>query len=76
MLSKPSQIRELSREEVAQRLETLRQELFTLRFRKGTQQGLTNPLRLRTVRREIARVQTILREDERGERRLASSEKR
>ena len=76
MLIKPSQIRELTREEVAQRLETLRQELFNLRFRKGTKQGLTNPLRLRTLRREIARVQTILREDEQGERRLASSEKR
>ena len=76
MLIKPSQIRELTREEVVQRLEMLRQELFNLRFRKGTKQGLTNPLRLRTLRREIARVQTILREDERGERRLASSEKR
>ena len=72
MLNKVGQMRELTREEVVQRLESLRQELFNLRFRKGTKQGLTNPLRLRTVRREIARVNTILREDVRGERRLAS----
>jgi large subunit ribosomal protein L29 len=76
MLTKPSQIRELAREEVQQRLETLHQELFNLRFRKGTKQGLTNPLRLRTLRREIARIQTILGEDVRGEKRLATSEKR
>jgi large subunit ribosomal protein L29 len=75
MLNKAGQIRELTREEVVQRLESLRQELFNLRFRKGTKQGLTNPLRLRTVRREIARVNTILREDVRGERRLASGGK-
>ena len=76
MLTKPSQIRELAREEVQQRLETLQQELFNLRFRKGTKQGVTNPLRLRTLRREIARIQTILGEDARGEKRLATSEKR
>jgi large subunit ribosomal protein L29 len=76
MLTKPSQIRELAREEVQQRLETLQQELFNLRFRKGTKQGLTNPLRLRTLHREIARIQTILGEDVRGEKRLATSEKR
>lgn len=76
MLTKPSQIRELARDEVRQRLETLQQELFNLRFRKGAKQGLTNPLRLRTLRREIARIQTILGEDVRGEKRLATSEKR
>lgn len=75
MLTKASQVRELTREEVMQRLELLKHESFNLRFRKGTKQGLTNPLRMRTLRREIARVMTILREDARGKLRLASRDK-
>ena len=50
----------------------LREELFNLRFRVSTQK-LDNPLRLRYVRRDLARVMTILREDELGRVRLPGS---
>jgi large subunit ribosomal protein L29 len=44
-------------------LNGLYKELFNLRLRRGAQE-LPNPLRMRTLRRDIARVKTVLREDE------------
>lgn len=63
------ELREKTREELTDMLNGLHRELFNLRLRRGTQE-LPNPLRLRTLRREIARVRTILREDEKGMRKL------
>ncbi len=63
------ELREKTREELTDMLNGLHRELFNLRLRRGTQE-LPNPLRLRTLRREIARVRTILREDEKGVRKL------
>ena len=53
-------IRELSAEELAQKLEDGRAELFNLRFQMATSQ-LDNTARVTTVKRDIARVQTEMR---------------
>ena len=52
-------IRESSAVELAARLRELKQEALNLRLQQATGQ-LENPSRIRTVRREIARVQTIV----------------
>ena len=54
-------IRELSLAEIRARLAELEEERFRLRFR-GATEALSNPLRLRTIRRDIARLQTVLNE--------------
>lgn len=60
---KLSEIREKSVAELNEELIALKEELFRLRFQHATNQ-LENPLKLRTVKREIARVKTIIRERE------------
>jgi large subunit ribosomal protein L29 len=60
---KPSKIREMSNVELENELSNLKAELFKLRFQSATQQ-LENPLQIRNVRRDIAKVKTILRERE------------
>ncbi len=60
---KPSEIRDKSIAELNDELVALKEELFKLRFQHATNQ-LENPLKLVTVRRNIARVKTILRERE------------
>jgi large subunit ribosomal protein L29 len=62
-VSKTSEMRELSVEEVEQRLTETNEELFNLRFQHATGQ-LENYRRLRELRRDIARLKTILREHE------------
>ena len=69
---KAEKYRELTREELERIVRDLREELFNLRFRVSTQK-LDNPLRLRYVRRDLARVLTVLREDEVGRIRLPGS---
>jgi large subunit ribosomal protein L29 len=54
---KASELRELSDEQLNDRLRELREELFNLRFQYATRQ-LTNTARIREVRRDIARVLT------------------
>jgi large subunit ribosomal protein L29 len=54
---KASELRELSGEQLEDRLRELREELFNLRFQYATRQ-LTNTARIREVRRDIARVLT------------------
>lgn len=71
---KPSQIRDLTKEELLQRRRDLEEELFNLRLRQSTQY-LDNPLKVRTLRRELARVNTILREDELGLKQMAADTK-
>ncbi|HEX6536677.1 MAG TPA: 50S ribosomal protein L29 [Gemmatimonadaceae bacterium] len=55
------EIRELGDEEIAARLAELREEQFRLRFR-GATETLEDPLRFRVIRKDIARLKTILRE--------------
>ena len=57
------EIRELGEADIRQRVEELREELFRLRFRSATQ-PLENPILLRSLRRDIARMNTVLRERE------------
>ncbi len=58
-----AEIREMTEEEIRGRAAELQEELFRLRFRSATQQ-LENPALLRTLRREVARLKTILRQRE------------
>lgn len=60
---KPSDLREKSIAELNQELAELKEELFKLRFQHAINQ-LENPLKLQGVKRDIARVKTILRERE------------
>ena len=57
------EIRELSNTEIAQQIEMLKDELFNLRFQQATGQ-LTNTARLKTVKKDIARMKTVLTERE------------
>ena len=59
------ELRELTDEELAERVRESKEELFNLRFQMATGQ-LANNRRLRIVRGEIARVYTVLRERELG----------
>ncbi len=61
--AKAKTMREMSADEVRARLQELREELFTLRFRNAMKQ-LDNPLKIREGRREMARLLTVLREKE------------
>lgn len=60
---KADEIRDLNDEEVAEKIEAAREELFRLRFRSATQQ-LEDPALIRKLRRDIARMKTILRQRE------------
>jgi large subunit ribosomal protein L29 len=60
---KPSEIRDKSIAELNEELVALKEELFKIRFQHATNQ-LENPQKLVSVRRNIARVMTILRERE------------
>lgn len=60
---KVADIRNMSDEELRKQLADLRKELVNLRFQLATKK-LTNSNRLTAVKREIARVQTVLRERE------------
>ena len=60
---KPNEIRDKSIAELNEELVALKGELFRLRFQHAINQ-LENPLKLQSVKRDIARVKTILRERE------------
>ncbi len=56
---KAKDIRDLGADEIRTRIAELERERFNLRFR-GATEPLSNPLRLRSIRRDIARLQTVL----------------
>jgi large subunit ribosomal protein L29 len=58
---KPNELREMSVEDLTTRLGELTEERFRLRFRSATE-SIENPMRFRAIRRDIARIQTILKE--------------
>ncbi len=60
---KPKEMRQLSVEELNLEFHNLREELFSLKFKHKTQR-VSNPLKIRTVRRDIARLLTIKNEKE------------
>jgi large subunit ribosomal protein L29 len=71
---KRAELLELSKEQLAHKLVELRDEQFKLRMRRGTEE-LTDALRLRVLRRDVARILTLLREEELGKRKLAEEKK-
>ncbi|NLM44279.1 MAG: 50S ribosomal protein L29 [Clostridiales bacterium] len=60
---KANKIREMSSQELEQKLLELKGELFNLRFQMATGQ-LENPMKVREVKKNIARIKTIMREKE------------
>ncbi len=60
---KSREIRDMTSEELNQKVDDLKKELFNLRFQAATAQ-LDNPMRIKEVKRDIARAKTVLRERE------------
>lgn len=60
---KASDIRELTADELNTKLSDLKAELFNLRFQLAINQ-LDNPMRIKAVKKDIARVKTVIRENE------------
>lgn len=60
---KASEIRKMSRDQMIQKLDDLRAELFNLRFQLAINQ-LENPMRISAVKKDIARLKTVLTENE------------
>ena len=60
---KAKEFKQMTNDELVKKLESLKEELFNLRFRHATGQ-LENPHVLATVKKDIARVKTIIRERE------------
>jgi large subunit ribosomal protein L29 len=58
---KPNELRDMSLEDLESRLTELTEERFRLRFRSATE-SIENPMRFRAIRRDIARIRTILKE--------------
>jgi large subunit ribosomal protein L29 len=62
---KANELRDLTREELLKRERDLKEEAFNLRFRHSTGQ-LENTARMKLVKKDIARIETILRQKELG----------
>ena len=62
---KASEIKEMTLVELNNKLVDLRKELFNLRFQHAVNQ-LDNPMRIKAVKKDIARVKTFIREQESG----------
>ena len=63
---KASELRELTSAELENKLQSLKEELFNLRFQLTINQ-LENPMRIKAVKKDIARVQTVIRQNELSE---------
>ena len=61
MANKTEKVREMSADELRTREKELQEQLFRLRFQRAVGQ-LSNPLKIRETRRDIARVKTVLRQ--------------
>jgi large subunit ribosomal protein L29 len=60
-MTRVRELRDLGDQELLERLESSKEELFNLRFQLATGQ-LDNPMRIKDVRHDVARILTILRE--------------
>jgi large subunit ribosomal protein L29 len=65
-MTRPGELRDLPEDELRTRLESAKEELFNLRFQLATGQ-LDNPMRIKEVRHDIARIMTVLTEQELAE---------
>lgn len=62
---KINEIRDLSGEEIVDKIQEMKEELFNLRFQNATSR-LENPMRIGIVKKDIARLKTVLKEKELG----------
>ncbi len=62
-MMKISKINEMSSPDLTKELEELKKELFKLRFSLATN-GLDNPMKIKEVKKDIARIKTVLRQRE------------
>jgi large subunit ribosomal protein L29 len=62
-VTRPAELRELPDDELRARVDAAKEELFNLRFQLATGQ-LDNPMRIKQVRHDLARLLTLLRERE------------
>ncbi len=69
---KISSLRDLTRDELIAKRNDLKEEQFNLLMRR-TLKPLDNPLRLREIRRDMARINTLIAEDEKGIRRITET---
>ena len=69
---KAAQMRNLTQDELQNKLKDLKEELFNLRFQLAINQ-LDNPMRIKAVKKDIARINTVLRETELNAREVASN---
>jgi large subunit ribosomal protein L29 len=60
---KANEIREMTAVELNAKLDDLKKELFNLRFQLSINQ-LDNPMRIKAVKKDIARIKTVIRENE------------
>jgi len=65
-------LRDMTRDELLNKRHELKEELFNLRMRKSLKE-LDNPLKLRTIRRDIAKIESILYEDKLNIRKIVDS---
>lgn len=68
---KASKLREMSREELENEVETSSEQLFRLRLQKATGQ-LDNVMKIQQIRRDLARIKTVLTEKEKEKKELTS----
>ncbi|NLB69431.1 MAG: 50S ribosomal protein L29 [Lentisphaerae bacterium] len=61
---KVKHIRENTDEEIRQRIEATEKEILTCKMKKATADGSIQPLKIRMLRRDLARMHTVLRERE------------
>ena len=62
-MMKAKELKNLSVDELGKKLDELKKDLFMLRMQHATKQ-LDNPMRLNAVKKDIARIKTIIREKE------------
>ena len=72
-MTSAAELRELPEDELRSRLDSSKEELFNLRFQLATGQ-LDNPMRIKEVRHEVARILTVLRQRELEESPAAAGE--
>ena len=62
---KASEIRELSRSELETKISEVKKNLFNLKFQKASGQ-LKNPMKIKNLKRDVAKIETVAREQELG----------
>nr|MBN2276342.1 50S ribosomal protein L29 [candidate division Zixibacteria bacterium] len=65
-------LRDMTRDELLNKRHELKEDLFNLKMRKSLKE-LDNPLKLRTIRRDISKIETILSEDRLNIRKIVDS---